>query len=326
MNHWLAQLSSADLVGSFWMPPQGSTFSRSVDAIFYFIFWVSVFFYVLIGALVVFFVIHYRRRQGAGPGSQISGNLALELTWTGIPVVLVLIMFIWGVKGMINLTTPPLRAYEIQVSAQRWQWSFTYPNGYVDKDLHVPVDVSVRLLMQSEDVIHAFYVPAFRIQQDIIPGQYVKTWFRATQPGIYQLFCGQYCGTEHSNMLADVVVHPTGEFEKWLENASNFVARLPPAVAGKRLYETRGCRQCHSIDGTAGIGPSFKGIFGHSVALRGMAPVQVDENYLRESIVDPMARIVAGFDPVMPTYKGRLRDNELTALIEYIKTLAEAKR
>lgn len=311
--------------GSFWMPPRGSTVAPEVDKVFYFIFWTSSFFFVLIIGLVIFFVVRYRRREGVGPGDTPDHNLALELTWSGIPVILVFCMFFMGMKAMINLETPPARALEILVSAQRWHWLFTYPNGYVDGELHVPLDTPVRLVMRSEDVIHSFYVPTFRIKKDIIPGKYTKTWFRATEPGQHRLFCAEYCGTGHSDMLTWVIVHPPGEFDKWLANAANFVDKMPPAEAGERLYQIRGCKQCHSIDGTGGIGPTFKDVFGKDVALTDGSRVVADENYIRESIMDPQAKIAAGFDPVMPTYKGRLKDAEITAIIEYVKTLAEPK-
>ena len=323
MTELLGQLPLAAGEGSFWMPPQGSTAAFEVDRVFYFIFWTSAFFFVLIVGLMVFFVIRYRRREGVEPGQTAHHNLALELTWSGIPLILVFVMFYMGMKAMINIETPPSRAYEILVTAQRWSWLFTYPNGYVDKDLHVPLDVPVRLTMRSEDVIHSFYVPSFRLKKDIVPGKYTKTWFCATKPGRHVVFCAEYCGTQHSDMLADVVVHPAGEFEKWLADASNFADKLPPAEAGKRLYEIRGCKQCHSIDGKAGIGPSFKGAFGKEHALTGGARALVDENYIRESIMEPQAKVTAGYDPVMPTYKGRLKDAEITVIIEYIKTLAE---
>ena len=200
---------------------------------------------------------------------------------------------------------------------------FTYPSGLVDENLHVPVDIPVRLTLTSEDVSHEFYIPAFRLKMDAVPGRYNSLWFQSPEPREYPIYCMQYCGTGHSDMRALVIIHKTGEFEKWMENAANFAARMPPAEAGMRLYKVRGCAQCHSTDGVAGHGPTFKNIFGHDVALKGGATVKVDENYLRESIIDPQAKIVAGFEPVMPTYKGKLKGNEITALIEFIKTLKE---
>ncbi|MGE5235258.1 MAG: cytochrome c oxidase subunit II [Acidobacteriota bacterium] len=308
--------------GTFWMPVQGSSTAPMVDQLFQFILWLSVFFFVLIVGLMVLFVVRYRRRVGREePEPSPDHNMPLEVTWTVIPIALVIVLFAWGFKVFMDINTPPANAYEIQVTGQKWKWLFTYPDGHVDEDLHVPVDTPVRLVMTSEDVIHGFYIPAFRLKHDVVPGRYAKLWFRATTPGEYQLFCTQYCGTGHSNMLAKVVVHEPGGFEKWLQNASNFLKTMSPAQAGERLYRTRGCAQCHSVTGTAGIGPSFKGVFGHEVALSTGTSVLADENYVRESILDPQAKVVAGFQPVMPTFKGRLKDDEITAIIAYLKTL-----
>jgi cytochrome c oxidase subunit 2 len=185
----------------------------------------------------------------------------------------------------------------------------------------VPVDVPVRLVLTSEDVIHSFFVPAFRVKKDVVPGRYNTAWFEATAAGEYDVFCAEYCGTGHSDMLAKVVVHPPGEFEKWLAEASDFLSRLSPADAGERLVKTRGCRQCHTVDGKANIGPSFLGVFGRAGKLKDGASYTVEENYIRRSILDPQGEIVAGYEPVMPTYQGRLKDQEITAIIEYLKTL-----
>ncbi len=223
----------------------------------------------------------------------------------------------------MNLRTPPEGAYEIQVTGQRWSWQFAYQNGYVDGDLHVPADVPVRLVMSSQDVIHSLFVPAFRLKMDAVPGRYTEAWFQADLPGEYPLLCAEYCGTGHSTMTATAIVHPPGEFEKWLEKASSFHELMSPAEAGRLLYRRRGCFQCHSVDGTANIGPTFKRLFGRKQALRDGSVLAVDENYVRESILEPQEKIVAGFEPVMPTYKGRLKDRDVTAIIEYIKTLRE---
>lgn len=309
------------------LPPQASTVAPAVDSLFQFIFWVSAFFFLLIVGLMLAFVIRFRKRPGYQKASDApTHNTFLELTWSGIPLVLVMVMGVWGFKVFLDINTPPANAYEIQVTGQKWKWLFTYPNGYVDEALHVPVDQPVRLVMTSEDVIHSLFVPAFRIKKDVVPGRYTKLWFRATKPGKYQVFCAEYCGTGHSDMLTSVEVHEPGGFERWLEAASNLLNTLPPAEAGRRLYQTRGCSQCHSTDGTGGIGPTFKDLFGHEVALRGGERVVADENYLRESILEPMSKIVAGFEPVMPTYKGRLKDQEITAILAYIKSLSEAEQ
>ena len=205
------------------------------------------------------------------------------------------------------------------VEGQKWNWSFTYPNGYVDANLHVPVDRPVQLVMSSADVIHSLYVPVFRIKQDVVPGRYSKVWFEATEPGEYDLFCAEYCGTSHSDMLALVVVHPPGEFEAWLEQASNFLETMSPVDAGRKLFQVRGCMQCHSMDGSAKTGPTLLGVFGRSENMANGTTLTVDENYIRESILEPNARVVAGFEPVMPTYQGRLKDAEIMAIIEYLK-------
>ena len=308
--------------GSFWLPPGVSTVARHVDWLFGFILAISVFFFVLIVVLMTLFVIRYRRRAGAPAEASASHNTALELTWTIIPVILVAVIFFFGFRGYLDMSTPPANAYEILVDGQKWAWSFTYPNGYVDSNLHVPVNRPVRLVMTSADVIHSLYVPAFRIKQDVVPGRYSKAWFEATETGEYDLFCAEYCGTSHSGMVATVVVHPPGEFETWLESASNFLETMSPVEAGRKLYQVRGCQQCHSVDGTAKVGPSLLGVYGHAQPLADGSTVTIDENYIRESILEPMAKVVAGYEPVMPTYQGRLKDPEIMAIIEYLKSLA----
>jgi cytochrome c oxidase subunit 2 len=308
--------------GGVLLPVQASSSAASVDRVFWFIFWLAAFFFALVVGLMVLFVVRYRRRAGRDePEASPSHSTPLELTWTLIPLLLVIFIFGWGFKVFLDLNTPPANAYEVLVTGQKWKWLFTYPNGHVDENLHVAVDVPVRLVMTSEDVIHGFYIPAFRLKHDVVPGRYAKVWFRPTVVGEYQVFCTQYCGTGHSDMLAKVVVHAPGGFERWLEEAGDLLKRMSPAEAGERLYRTRGCAQCHSADGKAGIGPSFKGIWGAPAVMRDGLRLTVEEDYVRESILEPQAKIVAGFEPVMPTYKGRLKDQEITALIEYLKTL-----
>jgi len=305
-----------------WMPPRVSTVAHHVDWLFNFILGISVFFFLLIVILMVLFVVRYRRREGRQAEASPSHNMALELTWTVIPLVLVVVIFFFGFRGFLDMTTAPANAYEILVDGQKWNWSFTYPNGYVDSNLHVPVQRPVRLVMTSADVIHSLYVPVFRIKSDVVPGRYSKAWFEATEPGQYELFCAEYCGTSHSDMIAQVIVHPPGEFERWLDQASNFLETMTPVEAGQKLYQIRGCQQCHSVDGTAKTGPSLLGVFGHTQALADGSSIVADENYIRESILEPVAKVVAGYEPVMPTYQGRIKDEEITAIIEYLKSLS----
>jgi cytochrome c oxidase subunit II len=306
---------------SFWMPVRASTTAGKVDWLFYFILGISIVFFLLIVTLMFFFVLRYRRRKGQAPPESASHNTKLELTWSIIPFLLILLIFYFGFRSFLDIATPPENSYEVLVTAQKWSWQFAYPNGHVDQDLHVPVDTPVQLVMTSEDVIHSLYVPAFRIKKDLVPGRYTKTWFEATVVGDFTLYCAEYCGLQHSDMLARVVVHEPGGFEKWLEDAGNYVDKLPPAEAGARLIKARGCLSCHSVDGSAGIGPTLKGIYNHEAILSDGSRVKVDEDYIRQSILDPMAQIVAGYDPVMPTYQGRIKDKEITVIIEYIKTL-----
>ena len=307
---------------SFWLPRPASATAAEVDSVFALIYWISVVFFALIVGLLVWFVIRYRKRAGHEEAvGRATHNTALEIVWSVIPTLLVILIFWRGFKAFMDMATPPQNAYEVLVTGQKWKWSFTYPNGYVDEMLHVPVDVPVRLVLASEDVIHSFFVPDFRIKKDAVPGRYTKAWFQAKAPGEHDIFCAEYCGTSHSDMRSSVIVHPPGEFEKWLDGAANFLDKLPPAEAGQKLYTSRGCAQCHSADGRAGIGPTFKRLWNHPVPLKGGGTVVADENYVRESILEPQAKIVAGFDPVMPTYKGRLKDQEITKIVEYLKSL-----
>ncbi len=315
--------SVAPGAGTVWMPQQGSEAAREVDALFYFIYWVSVFFFGLIVALMLYFVLRYRRRvagQRASGGP--SHNLALEMTWLSIPVILVVVMFYIGFRGYMDMFNPPAGALNIQVIGQKWTWSFVYPNGHVDNELHVPLERPVQLTLSSSDVIHGFFIPAFRLKRDAVPGRYNKLWFSAIKPGEYLALCAQYCGTKHSDMLARVVVHESGGYESWLDNASDPFRTHSPAEVGKMLILRR-CSSCHTVDGRANVGPTFKGLFGHQVKLKDGSTVTAEENYIRESILYPTAKIVAGFEPVMPTFRGQLKDQEITAIIEYLKELAK---
>jgi cytochrome c oxidase subunit 2 len=311
--------------GSLFFPQRGSTGAEGVDQIFYFILIISIIFFVLIVSVMVLFVFRYRRVEGRSTEKTPSHSNALEAVWTIIPVILVAIIFTWGFVGYMDTRQAPDNSYEIKVYAKKWTWSFGYPNGYIDENLHVPADTPIRLVMSSSDVIHSLYVPAFRLKMDVVPKRYSTTWFNAVDPGSeaaeYDLLCAEYCGDQHSTMMAKVVVHPPGEFEKWLEDASNFLDRMSPEEGGELLYQRRGCIQCHSIDGSAKTGPSFRGTFGTQQALASGDMITVDENYIRESIVDPMAKVRAGYKPVMPTYRDQLKDEEIDALIAFIKSL-----
>lgn len=306
--------------GSFWFPAPSSTIAGDVDSLFNFILSLSAFFFVLIVGLMLIFVIKYRRRPGYVQGYAPDHNDTLEIVWSVIPALLSVLIFYRGFVGYLDARTPPAETYEIKVNAKKWSWAFQYPNGYIDNDLHLPVNRAIKLTMTSEDVIHSLFIPAFRSKMDIVPGRYTTMWFNPTRAGEFPLFCAEYCGTKHSDMLANVVVHPSGEYERWLEQASNLLATLPPAEAGKILYTRRGCVQCHTLDGSAKVGPSFKGTFGTKQSLADGTSIEIEENYIRESIIDPLKKVRAGFRPVMPSYKGQLKDPEIDAIIEFIKS------
>jgi len=305
----------------FWMPVRGSETAARIDGLFDFILWVSIFFFALIVILMVWFMIKYRVKERGEVGPPIYHNTVLEFFWTAIPMIIVVIMFWVGFKGYMDLVVPPANAYEIQVTGQKWKWLFTYPNGYVDDTLHVPADQPVTLVMTSTDVVHSMFIPAFRAKMDVFPGRYSKLWFEADGPGEYPIYCAEYCGTSHSAMLSQCIAHPPGEFETWLTEASNFLDTVSPEEGGKMLYDMRGCAQCHSIDGTNRIGPSFQGAFGAQRAFTDGTEGVVDENYIRESLLQPQSKVVAGYDGVMPAFQGRMNDQEIGALIAYIKSL-----
>ena len=315
----------AQSAGSFWLPGQESTAAQMMDPVFYLILAICCVFFTLVVGLMVFFVVRYRRRPGIGPAESPSHHMVLEIVWTAIPLGIVAVIFYQSFLAYMDMKTAPPGCYEIRVSARQWKWQFIYPNGHVDEDLHVPVDEPVKLIMTSEDVLHGLFIPAFRVKMDLVPGRYTSAWFRAVRPGVYELLCTEYCGDDHSDMLAAVHVHGPGEFEQWLSDAANYLKTLPPAEAGEILYTRRGCSQCHTIDGTAGTGPSFKGIFGETHDLADGGKVLVDEDYIKESILEPQKKVRAGFQPVMSTYQGLLSEegpgNDIDALIAFIKTL-----
>ncbi len=316
----LSQLVIAGSEASYWFPPQASTTAAEVDWVYYFIYWISVFFTVMIVSAGLYFMWRFRSKKTAGAAAA-AHNTALEVTWTVVPGILCACIFYFGLTGYMDTHTPPDDAYVVNVTGVKWAWSFTYPDGTVSDTLHVPVHRPVRLVMTSEDVIHSLFIPAFRTKQDVVPGRYTEEWFEATETGEFTIFCTEYCGTKHSEMLSKVVVHPEGDFTKWLSAAGNIHERMSPVEAGELLVKQRGCMQCHTTDGSPSTGPSWKGIWGRSEKLADGSSVTVDENYIRSSIFQPQAQIVAGYGPVMPTFQGKLKDRDITAIIEYFKTL-----
>lgn len=309
-------------IGSFWMPKASSTTAGQVDWAFDVVLWIDFAFFVGIVGAMCWFAYKYRRRRLGEKTSTIAHNTALEITWTVLPTLLLLVLFLAGLRGFAHALVAPGDAYEIKVTGAKWFWTFTYPNGYVSSSkLVVPKDRPVKLLMSSQDVLHSFFVPEFRIKQDVVPGQYTTMWFQATEAKEVQVLCAEYCGTSHSDMLTRIEIKPEAEFKKWLEEAEDEGKGKTPAEYGQKLYTSKNCFTCHSTDGSRVQGPTFKGIFGRSELLEGGASVTVDENYIRESILDPTAKIVKGYPAVMPTYKGTIKEKEIDALIAYLKTV-----
>jgi cytochrome c oxidase subunit II len=305
-----------------WMPQRASTVAGDVDWLFNLILGISAFFFLLVVSLLVYFVIRYRHRTGEARPKTASHNTPLELIWTIIPTIIVIIIFYFGFRDYMHMAVSPPGSYEIQASARMWAWSFTYPNGHVDTDLHVPVDTPVQMVLTSQDVIHSLYIPAFRVKKDVVPGRYNKMWFQATKTGTYDLYCAAYCGTGHSQMITRVIVHDPDEFKQWLAKAGDWGSTMSPAQAGRLLFERRGCMQCHSTDGTRIIGPTMKDLFASELSYGRGNKIVADENYIRESMYDPGAKVVDGFDNVMPSFKGMFSEKDVDAMIAYLKTIS----
>ncbi len=312
-----------DTTSTLWLPPQGSTLAGEVDPLFNFILWASTIMLLLVLALMVGFVWRYRRRK-SDPGiiTAPTHNTALELTWTLLPTLLVVVIFVWGFKTFVSMHVPPKDAFEIKVTGQKWFWSFDYPNGAnTVNELVVPSGKAVKLLMSSKDVIHGFFVPDFRVKMDVLPNRYTILWFEAPNVGEHNLFCTQYCGKGHSEMLAKVKVLGEREFSQWLEAGAGGGEGMSPAEYGAKLYKSKACVTCHTIDGSKLVGPSFKGVFGTTATLAKGGTMPVDENFVRAHILNPKSLTIQGYDPVMPTYQGILNDKQLDALVAFIKSL-----
>ena len=289
-----------------------------VDSLFFFIVGVCVFFATLICILIIVFAIKYRRRSENEQPPEIHSDLRLEILWTVVPLGLTLVMFVWGAKLFFIINDPPPNSLEINVVAKQWMWKVQHPGGQLEIDeLHIPVGRPVKLVLTSQDVIHDFFVPAFRVKKDVLPGRYTTVWFEATTAGAYHLFCSQYCGTQHSAMIGRIIVMPVTEYQAWLSGGATGVSL---ATAGERLFERLGCNTCHLENGT-GRGPSLAGLFGKTVKLAGGNSVTADETYIRESIVNPHAKIVAGYQPIMPVFKGLISEDGILQILAYLKTL-----
>lgn len=309
---------------SLFFPPEASAHARGVDSLFLAITAVNVVFFLLIAGLVTYFAIRYRRRREGEKTSPVHENLKLELAWTLIPLMIVMGIFFWGFTLYLDGAVAPGDSMEIIVNAKRWVWQFEYPDGTRTlNEIHVPVNTNVRLVMTSEDVIHSFYLPTMRMKTDVLPNRYTDLWFRAEKPGVQQVFCAEYCGRGHSEMMAKVWVDTPEQYKKWVAEGDEQTRSLPLAELGRLVYQTKGCATCHSLDGTRGQGPSFKNVFGYPANFADGSSLVADENYIRESILLPQKRIVSGFEGIMPTFQGLLRERELQGVIAFVKSQSD---
>ena len=302
-------------LGSRLFPVGASTAAPSVDHLFLFMVTVCSVMVALIFLSITVFAIKYRRKKGNETATQIRGSLSLEIFWSVVPLIIMMFMFVWGAQLYFQHAVPPRDSEEIYVVGKQWMWKLQHPEGPREIDeLHIPVGKPIKLVMTSEDVIHSFFIPAFRVKQDVLPGRYTQEWFEATKPGRYHLFCAEYCGTNHSQMKGWVYAMEPSVYQRWLSGGA---AGETMAAAGERMFHTLGCASCHVKDC-----PPLQGLFGKPVSLVGGGTVIADEAYIRESILDPTAKIVSGYAPKMPTYKGQITEEGLLQIIAYIKSLS----
>jgi len=298
-------------------PTAASVHARYEDWLFIFLTLVSVAMTVLIFVVIAVFAMKYRRRHGR-EATQIEGSLLLEIGWSVAPFGVMLVMFAAGAVLYFSMRTPPQDSAQVYVVAKQWMWKLQHMEGPREiNQLHVPVGRNVELIMTSQDVIHSFYVPAFRLKQDVLPGRYTTLWFRATRPGTYHLFCAQFCGTMHSGMIGEVIVMEPRDYQAWMSNAAPSGSL---AQSGATLFQQLGCNTCHRSD-VQGRGPNLTGVFGNPVQLEDGRTVVADENYVRESILVPAAKVVSGFKPIMPSWQGQVNEEQLNELIAYVKSL-----
>ncbi len=346
--------------GAATLPVAATDLAQSWNGIYWFLVYLSLIFFVGILAAMIIFWVKYRKEVNKKP-KYIHGHTGLEIAWTIIPTILLFICFGWGWSVYRDMVHGPADSMEVRVIGKQWLWQFVYKNGTSSVgDLYVPVNRPVKLIMSSEDVLHGFFIPNFRVKSDVVPGMYTQVWFEAKMPGIHQVYCTEYCGTSHSGMLARVVVLTEPQWKDWLSGKKIDVDSLPAdptfpgyranrlgegmpeadaagkagaggqvslAEKGKALVSAKGCIACHSADGSNLVGPSYKGIYGTDVKVADnsnggkLITVKIDDNYIHESIEYPQAKVVEGYPPSMPSYKGLVNEEEIASIIEYIKSL-----
>ncbi|MCP4805423.1 MAG: cytochrome c oxidase subunit II [Proteobacteria bacterium] len=323
MSVLLALLTAAHAAkgATFWMPPQASTLAPDLDWVFYFIYWVNVFFFVVLIGATALFTVQYRQRSAHDRTHPTKGSHSLEFIWAVIPTLLAIAMFVTGFKVYIDSSIPPADSMDVRVIAQKWSWYYEYPeHGVGSETLIVPADTNVRLTMSSKDVLHSFFVPDFRVKKDVVPNRYTVLWFNAPEPGDHIIYCTEFCGDGHSVMQSEVEVIEPAAFDAWVASEKN-KGPLVGAALGEDLFTKKACGSCHSTDGTPQIGPPLNGIYGKNETMEDGSTALVDDNYIRESLFAPGAKIVKGYAPVMTPFQGQLTDEEVNGLIDYIKSL-----
>ena len=318
-----------DRLTEYLFPKQVSSFAHDIDNLFFFIFYASVVLFLIVVIGMMYLAIKYRFKKGdeVRLTSSLDHNTFLEVLFFVIPLILVTITFVWGIRSYLNMVIVPDDAIEIKVTGQSWFGTFDYPEGGSTlNELVVPVETPIKIVLSSTDVLHSFYIPVMRAKMDVLPNRYNVMWFDANQAGEYEIFCTEYCGTGHSNMNAKVIVMPQKMYEVWLAEAGSADDDLPLEELGAKLYSKKACNTCHTLDGTALVGPSYlqtSQMWGQERVFDDGSSAIIDENYVRSSILEPQIQIVAGYQGVMPTYQGLLNDRELDALIAFLKTLKE---
>jgi cytochrome c oxidase subunit 2 len=336
-----------------WLPQAGSTFATRVDSLHYFVITVTMVASLIIGITAIYFLFKYARRHPGQATPRVTPSLAFEITIISVPLGFFLIWFALGYRDYVWYATPPPNTTDVYVMAKKWMWKFAYPDGPNGlATLHVPANRPVRLLLTSRDVIHSFWVPELRTKQDVLPGRYTSTWFEATGPGRFRIMCAEYCGTWHSQMRGEIIVMAPAAFDEWLANERRGLGERVDSSQGdhaqsneedsrggnrsrddtvelvggllregQRIAAAQGCFKCHTVDGSPHIGPTWLDLYQRRETLSDGATVVADEAYLTDSMMDPLARLVRGFRPVMPSYRGKLAPTEVAALVELIKSL-----
>ena len=319
--------------------PTASNHAAALDTLYVFITILCVISMIAIVGAQLYFMVKYKKKSDNDRTSPLTHNTKLEIGWSVIPSLFLIIIFVWGEVQFMDMSSPPATAIDVRITGQKWQWTIEYPQfpggpsltcpqdadecEATDKTptLFVPLDEPVRLTMNSVDVIHSFYIPAFRVKKDVVPGRYSNLWFTAIEEGEFPVFCTEYCGDEHSSMLAKVIVLPKDEWAARVKKATELKLEEGETMAhyGERLYGINGCAACHSLDGSKKVGPTFQGLYGRTEQLSDGTSLAADDNYIRESILEPNAKVVAGYAPQMPSFQGKLNDEQITALIEFIK-------